>query len=35
MADYEGMRWFKCDFQVQTPEDAAHWGDDASKYHQR
>lgn len=27
MADYEGMRWFKCDFQVQTPEDAAHWGD--------
>lgn len=27
MGDYEGMRWFKCDFQVQTPEDAAHWGD--------
>ncbi|MFC7409483.1 TrlF family AAA-like ATPase [Hydrogenophaga atypica] len=27
MADYEGMRWFKCDFQVQTPEDAAHWSD--------
>jgi len=27
VADYEGMRWFKCDFQVQTPEDAAHWGD--------
>lgn len=27
MADYEGMRWFKCDFQVQTPEDAAHWAD--------
>lgn len=27
MAEYEGMRWFKCDFQVQTPEDAAHWGD--------
>lgn len=27
MADYEGMRWFKCDFQVQTPEDATHWGD--------
>jgi ABC-type cobalamin/Fe3+-siderophores transport system ATPase subunit/predicted metal-dependent phosphoesterase TrpH len=21
------MRWFKCDFQVQTPEDAAHWAD--------
>jgi ABC-type cobalamin/Fe3+-siderophores transport system ATPase subunit len=27
VADYEGMRWFKCDFQVQTPEDAAHWCD--------
>lgn len=27
MANYEGMRWFKCDFQVQTPEDGAHWGD--------
>jgi ABC-type cobalamin/Fe3+-siderophores transport system ATPase subunit len=27
VADYEGMRWFKCDFQVQTPEDAAHWHD--------
>jgi len=27
VADYEGMRWFKCDFQVQTPEDAAHWDD--------
>ena len=22
---YEGMRWFKCDLQVQTPEDARHW----------
>lgn len=31
MADYEGMRWFKCDFQVQTPEDAAHWGDDDTR----
>lgn len=27
MADYEGMRWFKCDFQVQTPEDGANWSD--------
>ncbi|MEO3711344.1 TrlF family AAA-like ATPase [Roseateles flavus] len=27
MATYEGMRWVKCDFQVQTPEDAAHWAD--------
>ena len=25
MADYEGMRWFKCDLQMQTPADAAHW----------
>lgn len=31
MANYEGMRWFKCDFQVQTPEDAAHWGDDDTR----
>lgn len=27
MAEYQGMRWFKCDFQVQTPEDAGHWDD--------
>ena len=27
MSKYEGMRWVKCDFQVQTPEDAAHWAD--------
>lgn len=26
--DYQGMRWFKCDLQVQTPEDNAHWADD-------
>lgn len=31
MADYEGMRWFKCDFQVQTPEDGAHWSDDDTR----
>lgn len=31
MADYEGMRWFKCDFQVQTPEDGAHWTDEDTK----
>jgi len=31
VADYEGMRWFKCDFQVQTPEDAVHWGDAGTK----
>ena len=31
MAHYEGMRWFKCDFQVQTPEDGAHWGDDDTR----
>nr|WP_294866199.1 AAA family ATPase [uncultured Pseudogulbenkiania sp.] len=31
MADYEGMRWFKCDFQVQTPEDGAHWADDDTR----
>lgn len=25
MANYEGMRWFKCDLQMQTPADAPHW----------
>lgn len=28
MAEYQGMRWFKMDFQVQTPEDNRHWADD-------
>ena len=27
MSNYEGMRWVKCDFQVQTPEDGMHWAD--------
>ncbi len=31
MADYEGMRWLMCDFQVQTPEDGHHWADDETK----
>lgn len=31
MAEYEGMRWFKCDFQVQTPEDGAHWADENTR----
>lgn len=31
MTNYEGMRWFKCDFQVQTPEDGAHWSDDDTR----
>ena len=31
MNDYQGMRWFKCDFQVQTPEDGANWVDDETK----
>ena len=25
--NYQGMRWLKCDLQVQTPEDSAHWAD--------
>lgn len=25
MTDYQGMRWFKCDLQMQTPADAPHW----------
>lgn len=31
MASYEGMKWFKCDFQVQTPDDGVHWGDDDTR----
>ncbi|WP_321947877.1 TrlF family AAA-like ATPase [Paraburkholderia sp. J10-1] len=31
MAKYEGMRWLKCDFQVQTPEDNANWLDDETR----
>ncbi|SOD24067.1 RecF/RecN/SMC N terminal domain-containing protein [Variovorax sp. YR752] len=31
MAEYEGMRWFKSDFQVQTPEDGVHWADDDTR----
>ncbi len=31
MTDYQGMRWFKCDFQIQTPEDAIHWADPDTK----
>jgi len=22
---FEGMRWYKCDFQMQTPADPRHW----------
>lgn len=25
--DYQGMRWFKCDLHVHTPEDGRHWTD--------
>lgn len=28
VSEYQGMRWFKMDFQVQTPEDNRHWADD-------
>jgi ABC-type lipoprotein export system ATPase subunit len=28
VSEYHGMRWFKMDFQVQTPEDNRHWADD-------
>ncbi len=35
MADYQGMRWFKTDFQVQTPEDNRHWSDDDLRLHER
>lgn len=26
--DYKGMRWLKCDLQMQTPADARHWAGD-------
>ncbi|UST66341.1 AAA family ATPase [Pseudomonas moraviensis] len=35
MGDYKGMRWFKTDFQVQTPEDNRHWVDDDMRLHDR
>lgn len=25
--DFQGMRWFKCDLHVHTPEDGCHWSD--------
>ena len=25
---YRGMRWLKCDLQMQTPADARHWNGD-------
>lgn len=28
MSSYQGMRWFKCDLQVHTPEDCRHWDKD-------
>lgn len=35
MVGYQGMRWFKADFQVQTPEDNRHWADDDLRLHER
>lgn len=28
MSNYKGMRWLKCDLQMQTPADARHWTGD-------
>ncbi len=28
MTQYQGMRWFKCDLQVHTPEDGKNWDPD-------
>lgn len=25
---YKGMRWLKCDLQMQTPADSRHWAGD-------
>lgn len=30
-SQYKGMRWLKCDLQVQTPEDSRHWQDQELK----
>jgi len=27
-AQYKGMRWLKCDLQMQTPADSRHWQGD-------
>ena len=27
-SNYKGMRWLKCDLQMQTPADALHWAGD-------
>ena len=27
ISPYKGMRWLKCDLQIQTPEDSKHWQD--------
>ena len=35
MVEYQGMRWLKSDFQVQTPEDNRHWADDDLRLHIR
>ncbi|MBF0190130.1 MAG: AAA family ATPase [Magnetococcales bacterium] len=31
MNEYQGMRWFKCDLHVHTPEDGRHWRDAETK----
>ncbi len=28
---YRGMRWFRCDLHLHTPEDSRHWLDDDLK----
>ena len=28
ISGYKGMRWLKCDLQMQTPADARHWAGD-------
>lgn len=30
-SQYKGMRWLKCDLQVQIPEDSRHWQDQELK----
>lgn len=28
---YQGMRWYKCDLHIHTPEDSQHWRDSSFK----
>ncbi|MBF0584840.1 MAG: AAA family ATPase [Magnetococcales bacterium] len=31
MSEYQGMRWFKCDLHMHTPEESRNWRDEETK----